>query len=68
MVSISAEILFQEKKSMSDDPVFVDTNILVYAHDKDAGDKYLLAKAKVESLWNRQILPSISVRSCKNFT
>ena len=52
---------------MSNDPVFVDTNILVYAHDKDAGDKYLLAKAKVESLWNRQILPSISVQVLQEF-
>jgi len=52
---------------MSDEPVFVDTNILVYAHDKDAGDKYLLAKAKVESLWNRQILPSISVQVLQEF-
>jgi predicted nucleic acid-binding protein len=52
---------------MSDDPVFVDTNILVYAHDKDAGDKYLIAKAKVESLWNRQILPSISVQVLQEF-
>jgi predicted nucleic acid-binding protein len=52
---------------MSDDPVFVDTNILVYAHDKDAGDKYLIAKAKVASLWNRQILPSISVQVLQEF-
>jgi predicted nucleic acid-binding protein len=52
---------------MSDDPVFVDTNILVYAHDKDAGDKYLIAKSKVESLWNRQILPSISVQVLQEF-
>jgi predicted nucleic acid-binding protein len=52
---------------MSDDPVFVDTNILVYAHDKDAGDRYLIAKAQVESLWNRQILPSISVQVLQEF-
>lgn len=52
---------------MSDDQVFVDTNILVYAHDKDAGDKYLIAKEKVESLWNRPILPSISVQVLQEF-
>jgi predicted nucleic acid-binding protein len=52
---------------MSDDPVFVDTNILVYAHDKDAGDKYLAAKAKVASLWNRDLLPSISIQVLQEF-
>ena len=52
---------------MNDDPVFVDTNILVYAHNKDDGGKYLIAKAKVESLWNRPILPSISVQVLQEF-
>jgi predicted nucleic acid-binding protein len=52
---------------MSDEQVFVDTNILVYAHDKDAGDKYLMAKEKVESLWSRPILPSISVQVLQEF-
>jgi predicted nucleic acid-binding protein len=52
---------------MSDKQVFVDTNILVYAHDKDAGDKYRMAKEKVESLWSRPILPSISVQVLQEF-
>jgi predicted nucleic acid-binding protein len=52
---------------MRDEPVFVDTNILVYAHDKDAGDKYLEAKAAVESLWNRAILPSVSIQVLQEF-
>ena len=30
---------------------FVDTNILVYAHDKAAGAKHDRAKALVEELW-----------------
>lgn len=30
---------------------FVDTNILVYAHDLDAGDKHQLAKALLHELW-----------------
>jgi predicted nucleic acid-binding protein len=47
---------------MSDKPVFVDTNILIYAHDRDAGEKYRTAKVVVESLWNRPILPSISIQ------
>lgn len=30
---------------------FVDTNILIYAHDLDAGEKHRLAKAVIEELW-----------------
>jgi predicted nucleic acid-binding protein len=30
---------------------FVDTNILVYAHDRGAGEKHDLARALVERLW-----------------
>ena len=33
------------------DKVFVDTNILVYAHDIDAGNKYEQAAALVSDLW-----------------
>ena len=33
------------------DKVFVDTNILVYAHDLDAGDKHSLAGDIVSELW-----------------
>ncbi len=47
---------------MSDDQVFVDTNILVYAHDRDAGSKHLMAKEILEALWNRPILPCISTQ------
>jgi predicted nucleic acid-binding protein len=47
---------------MSDNQIFVDTNILVYAHDVDAGGKHLIAKEKVESLWRRPILPCISIQ------
>jgi predicted nucleic acid-binding protein len=52
---------------MIDKPVFVDTNILIYAHDKDAGEKYPAAKAVVELLWNRPILPSISIQVLQEF-
>jgi len=34
------------------DKFFVDTNILVYAHDRTAGIKYLRARALVEQLWD----------------
>ena len=33
------------------DRYFVDTNILMYAHDRAAGEKHLRAKALVEQLW-----------------
>ena len=33
------------------DRVFVDTNILVYAHDLDAGEKNKTAKSIVAELW-----------------
>jgi predicted nucleic acid-binding protein len=33
------------------DKYFVDTNILMYAHDASAGDKHARAKATVEQLW-----------------
>ena len=39
---------------MSDKTVyeFLDTNILVYAHDKSAGDKHQQAKDLVQKLWD----------------
>jgi predicted nucleic acid-binding protein len=36
------------------DVVFVDTNILIYAHDLDAGDKRERAAAALERLWDEQ--------------
>ena len=33
------------------DKFFVDTNILVYAHDRSAGRKHQKAKALIEQLW-----------------
>ena len=30
---------------------FVDTNVLIYAHDPSAGDKHLRASALIEELW-----------------
>lgn len=31
---------------------FVDTNVLIYAHDPSAGDKHLRASALIEELWS----------------
>src|SRR4030095_13725871 len=53
--------------SMSD-RYFVDTNILMYAHDTSAGEKHERAKALVEELWrdrtgvvSTQVLQELSV-------
>jgi len=35
--------------------IFVDANILVYAHDKDAGDKHLRALDIVRDLWETRL-------------
>lgn len=47
---------------MPNDQIFVDTNILVYAHDRDAADKYLRARERVAELWHRPLSPAISVQ------
>ncbi len=39
---------------MSDDKIFVDTNILVYGHDKDAGQKHQIAQNLLAELWNHR--------------
>jgi predicted nucleic acid-binding protein len=41
---------------MSADPIyqFVDTNILVYAHDQSAGEKHNRAKALIQELWQTE--------------
>ena len=36
------------------DRIFVDTNILVYAHDLSAGDRHVKASAVIESLWEAE--------------
>jgi predicted nucleic acid-binding protein len=42
--------------------VFVDTNVLVYAHDVDAGEKYECAKQLLIDLWRSDSLPWLSVQ------
>lgn len=34
------------------DKIFVDTNILIYAHDSDAGDRHLKAREAIKALWD----------------
>ena len=47
---------------MSDRHVFIDTNILVYAHDADAGPRHVIAQQKVTALWSAPLPPSVSVQ------
>jgi len=37
------------------DRLFVDTNILIYAHDTEAGKKYVLASQIIEELWSNRL-------------
>ena len=45
---------------------FVDTNILVYAHDRSAGEKYHQARAAIQSLWDSG-LGCLSVQVLQEF-
>jgi predicted nucleic acid-binding protein len=36
---------------MTGEPIFVDTNVLVYAYDVDAGPKHRAARSHLEALW-----------------
>lgn len=47
---------------MSGEPVFLDTNILVYAHDISAGSKHITARRMIDMYWQtRQGCLSIQV-------
>ncbi len=39
---------------MNEDRIFVDTNVLVYAHDVDAGQKHQIAQGLLVELWNNR--------------
>ena len=47
---------------MSAGKVFVDTNILVYAHDVESGGRQEIARRKLEALWDAQQAPAVSVQ------
>lgn len=47
---------------MSGKRIFIDTNILVYAHDLDAGEKHHTAKELILRLWDNSTLPVISIQ------
>jgi len=42
--------------------VFIDTNVLVYAHDADAGEKHERAKQLLFDCWQLKPLPWLSVQ------
>lgn len=42
--------------------IFLDTNILVYAHDRAAGPKHVTARRRVRELWELDHPPSVSVQ------
>jgi predicted nucleic acid-binding protein len=52
---------------MKDKRIFVDTNILIYAHDKDAGERYNIAKDKIKYLWQHPGLVVISIQVLQEF-
>lgn len=39
---------------MTGEPTFVDTNVLVYAYDADAGAKHQAARSHLEALWRNE--------------
>ena len=39
---------------MNEDRIFVDTNVLIYAHDVDAGQKHQIAQGLLAELWNKR--------------
>ncbi len=42
--------------------VFVDSNIIIYAYDLDAGARHTMAVRILKSLWGQAIPPSISIQ------
>lgn len=55
-----------EMVCMTGDLTFVDTNILVYAYDLDAGEKHEQAKEVVVGLW-RTHLGAVSIQGLQEF-
>ena len=49
------------------DRLFIDTNILVYAHDRTAGKKHEDAAEAVARAWHLPDLPAISVQVLQEF-
>ena len=52
---------------MTDKPVFIDTNILLYAYDSQAEQKYEKAKELIKAVWLWPVLPYISIQVLQEF-
>ncbi len=52
---------------MNDKGIFVDTNLLVYAHDTKAGQSHRRAREIIATLWGQLPLPAISVQVLQEF-
>jgi predicted nucleic acid-binding protein len=48
------KLQFPERNFVSG-KIFVDTNILIYAHDLDAGQKYIISKDIMRVLWENRL-------------
>ena len=42
--------------------VFIDSNIIIYAHDLDERKKHTIAEKKLQELWQQDIPPNISIQ------
>lgn len=52
---------------MKDKSVFIDTNILLYAYDLQAGEKYIKAKELLKEVWLWPVFPFISIQVLQEF-
>lgn len=50
-MELKNELQFPEKRSMKDDKIFVDTNIIIYAYTVSAEEKHKTAMKIMEDLW-----------------
>jgi len=66
-VSAWAKFQLQGKKCMSDDLFLIDTNILVYAYNKDDAEKRDICKALVEKCWNGKQKYAVSIQNLSEF-
>jgi predicted nucleic acid-binding protein len=56
ILTLEKNIHGKEKNYMIDNSqkIFIDTNILVYAHDLSTGEKHRIAKELISTIWNNQ--------------
>jgi predicted nucleic acid-binding protein len=52
---------------MNAERVFIDTNILLYAHDLDAGARHKAAAESLMKAWDGRVMPVVSVQVLQEF-